>query len=145
LLKARLQPPLIKESSSGGPNLVVSRLALVGGVQTSFLALGVILGRGGGRSIWSIITYRELDLKDTVDERREFPGFYQPGNAEIAGVLDSVYTVDTLQASYDIRSGLDARAGEQARLICCFYRSNLNVETRHRNFLASSLDCLSQR
>jgi len=111
---ALVEAPRQKDYRSTGPNLIVSHLKLVSGVTASVLVTGVVLGRGGGPSLFSLTTYKSSDLAEKVDERLHFAGFYQPGKASLSGQLRSLYT--TLPAVYPVRSGLPSRGGEASEI-----------------------------
>eukprot|EP00747_Dinoflagellata_sp_TGD_P096816 gnl/TRDRNA2_/TRDRNA2_166945_c2_seq1.p1 gnl/TRDRNA2_/TRDRNA2_166945_c2~~gnl/TRDRNA2_/TRDRNA2_166945_c2_seq1.p1 ORF type:complete len:792 (+),score=106.28 gnl/TRDRNA2_/TRDRNA2_166945_c2_seq1:66-2378(+) len=107
-------PPKIRdEGSTKLNNLVVLNVQAVKGIKCKVDLFQVLLGRGGGQTVFSLSTYKDAELTRKVDQRMHFPGYFQAGRVSLEAMLEGIYA--TMPEAYPARNKLLARSGEESR------------------------------
>jgi len=86
---------------------------LVGGQPFTMKLENVKLGRGGGTTQWSIVTYSDVQFTNRSDDRQNISSFLLPGRVEV--LTQNLYSQFRSQGSAEpVRSLLPPRSGEAA-------------------------------
>jgi len=110
--RAVVQNP-ISIARNEGRNIVLERVTMRPGLVTDFTITSVILGRAGGQTIWSLLTFGDAAMTQRLDEKLQFEGFVLPGKVSVVGQeLISLYQQSSNQ--YPVKSLFLPRVDELA-------------------------------
>lgn len=115
--RATVTPPYVPTEQTAGPRLVLQRAGLVANTKVTIQINSVVLGRGGGQTMWNLLTYLDNTMTTQLDSKLNFTAnaFRLPGVITVVNtpLLQSKYAVAA--ASYPVQSLFAARVGEDAQ------------------------------